>query len=222
MCASWTLARTAVGTLALIVPLACGKLPRSEGWENHRWFDCVQVAGTAEAPELLVVWDGTGPLRSRLSDTLQFALWSDGRAIWRHGDLFEPASYREFRVDAEEVDRLGALVVERTRGAVLAGPQTACSSEQLILWRRSGKLAGVRSEAFLEQLGLPASGFGRVGVEVSAESEAEIERVGAKWGFRGEELDAVRSRLAIERALGALVAAHPDARVVTGVSLASP
>ena len=74
---------------------ACGDSPDPWIAAQEQWFERVEFAGRADTPEFLIVWDGNGPVRSRLVDSVQFALWSDGVAVWRgNGEGLEPVLAR--------------------------------------------------------------------------------------------------------------------------------
>lgn len=203
--------------LPIVLCVACSDATVAPENELERWFARVECEGRGGAPEFLIVWDGMGPARSKLVDSVQFAVWSDGHAVWREGDMLEASSHREFRCTPQELRDLRAALAARLSGPFLWGPQSACGGSQLILWRERKSIHGVMNDAFLETLGLQSSAFGRV--NALAATSADGERA-ADWARLSEtEREAVRARLAIEGAVTELVARHPEAQPTTAVRL---
>lgn len=158
-----------------------------------------------------------GPARSRLVDSVQFAVWSDGHAVWRDGDLLEASGHREFRVTPEELSDLRAALAAQLSGPFRWGPQAACSGSQLILWRERQSIRGVMTDAFLESLDLDGSTFGRRSAPITPTEEWRRE---AGWARLTEpDRDAVRARSAIEAAVTELVAHHPEAQPTSALRL---
>ena len=188
--------------------------------ELERWFERVELEGRSDAPEVLIVWDGMGPARSRLVDSVQFALWSDGQAIWRDGDLLEASSHRQFRCTADELRDLRAAFAGELADQFRWGPQTACGGSQLILVRERNSIRGVLCDAFLESLDLDGSAFGRVTTPVPPRSDWERDSGWAR--LTDSERAAVRARVAVEAAVMELVARHPEAEPTSAVRLVFP
>ncbi len=204
--------------LPVVLCVACSDATVASEDELARWFERVELDGRSDAPEILIVWDGMGPARSRLVDNVQFAVWSDGHAVWREGDLLEAPAHREFRCTAEELSGLRAALAGQFAGQFLWGPQTVCSGSQLILWRERNSIRGVMIDAFLESLGLGGSNFGRSGAPPPSRAEWERE---AGWArLSDSDRAAVRVRLAIESTVDELVARHPEAQPTSAVRLA--
>jgi hypothetical protein len=211
--------RTPLRILALLALCAsCGEARFDAQAEFERWFERVELEGRSDAPEVLIVWDGMGPARSQLVDSVQFALWSDGQAIWRDGDLLEASSHRQFRCTADELRDLRAAFAGELADQFRWGPQTACGGSQLILWRERNSIQGVLCDAFLESLDLDGSPFGRVTTPVPPRSDWERDSGWAR--LSDSDRAAVRARLSLEEAVTKLVARHPEARATTDLRLA--
>lgn len=200
---------------------ACGESPDPWIAAQEQWFERVEFAGRSDMPEFLIVWDGTGAAHSRLVDSVQFALWSDGVAVWRGSGLFAPPSYRTFRCTAQELaDLRSALSAQLPGPFVWEGPVFPCSSEQLALWRTHGPLRGVCCEVFLEKVPMEPSWFGRLD---DCPTNVDPDETARGWARLGpDRQQAVRARLAIEAAVTELVGRHPEARATSAVRLVVP
>ncbi len=203
--------------LPVVLCFACSDTTVAPEDELARWFERVELEGRSDAPEVVIAWDGMGPTRSRLVDSVQFAVWSDGHAVWREGDLLEASGHREFRCTEEELSGLRAVLAAQLSGPFRWGPQAPSAGSQLILWRERQSIRGVLTDAFLDSLDLDGSTFGRIGEPPQPRADWERE---AGWArLTQPDRDAVRARSAIEAAVSELVARHPEAQPTSALRL---
>lgn len=206
--------------LPLLLCVACVGARFDEEAERQRWFERLEFESRDDEPELLIVWDNRGRGVFYMEPIVQFALWSDGQAIWCEGDDHLEPSYRAFRCTAQEVTDLRVELSETLPGQFLCGPGVPCAAWQHVLWREQESLRGVSSDESLEVLGLEPSRFGQ-----ADDSPTTVDADGAAEGWaRLSDSDrvAVRARLAIEAAVTELVARHPEAEPTSAVRLVVP
>jgi hypothetical protein len=199
--------------LLLLLCVACGEARFDAQAELERWFERVELEGRSDAPEFLIVWDQVA--RGRMVDTVQFALWSDGQAVWRDGDVFDPPRYREFRCTPEELRALRAALDEALAGSVEEGPAYPCSALQHILWRSGGSLRGVVGDWYL--------GGSYFFPDVAPSNARVMGPARPDWERLGPgRREALHDRVAIEAAVVELVERHPEALATSALRLVVP
>ncbi len=204
---------------SVLLRVACSNSTIAPEDELARWLARVEIEGRSDTPDFLIAWDGMEPARSRLVDNVQFAVWSDGHAVWREGDLLEASGHREFCCTADELSDLRAAPAGQLAERFLWGPVAACSGSQLTLWRETNSIRGVLCDAFLESLDLDGSTFGRSGAPPHPRADWDRE---AGWARLSEaDRAAVRARPAIEAVVTELLARHPEAQPTSAVRLAA-
>ncbi|MBL8803773.1 MAG: hypothetical protein JNN27_17355 [Planctomycetes bacterium] len=194
---------------------ACGDSTAPVITGHEHWLERIEFALVTDPPEVLIVWDNLG--YSGAADSVQFAMWSHGRAVWHEGEVRGPVIWRKFQCTTGEMNDLRAALAAQLPVRFLRGAGTTSSPQQLILWRPHASVRGVSTDAFLESSGFEPPTFERV---LDPQAKVDAEQAPKTLGqFAPQTSAAVQARLAIEAAISALVRNHPEAQPTWEVHL---
>jgi len=200
------------------------RMEAEETQRVERLLANISVPDVTEAPILAVLLSGSS-IGAAVSDDVVFALWNDGRVVFRSSSFREPPSHRTFTIEAARAIEVRDEVAKMLSAHDPWGPAYVCDGPQDIICRGPNGLDSLGMSYFFEAMGAELSDFDLgmyfSGSEAAARRDARIAEwsVGAGRACSEAERGAVQLRAAIETRLADLVKGRADSPLIDGVRL---
>lgn len=200
------------------------RMEAEEAQRAERLLARISVPGVTDEPVLAVLLDGC-KIGARVTDDVIFALWADGRVVFRSSAFSETPSHRTFTIDAARAAELRDEVAEMLSARDPWGPAYVCAGPQDIICRGPNGLDSLGMSYFFEAMGAELSDFDLrmccSDSDAAARRDARIVEwsEGAGRACSEAERGAVQLRAAVETRLADLLKPHLDAPTISGVRL---
>lgn len=203
--------------------LGCAKRELSEVEFLERELARVSVPGVRGEPVVAVLMRSY--MSTLVSTGVVFALWEDGRVVFRSSPLDAAGEFRTFEIDAARAAQVRSDIASLLASREPWGPASPCSAQQEIVCRGPAGLDYLTMDYTYEPLGTELSDYDLP--KYWSGSEAALRRAEriAAWPDAlhptsyADDRPALQLRAAIETRLADLLKPHLDAPTISDVRL---